>query len=388
MLLSRRVALALLVCLAGLAVPAGRAQGAPKKFLLYIGTYTAYGSKSQGIYRLEMDLATGQLSEPKLAGKTTNPTFLAIHPSGKHLYAVQETTSFDRKGSGGISAFAIDPKTGDLALLNQQSSRGGGPCHLILDKTGKYALAANYVGGSACVLPIDRDGKLGVASGFVQHRGKGVNKSRQEAPHAHSINVAPDNRFAFVADLGLDRVMIYRFEDGKLEPHKPAFAAVKPGAGPRHFAFHPDGKRAYVIDELDSTITAFQYDGEKGALTQTQTISTLPEGYKGRTTTAEVVVHPSGKFVYGSNRGHDSIALFRVDPKTGKLTAAGHQSKGIKEPRNFAIDPTGKYAVVANQNSDSVIVFTVDPKTGQLGPTDVKVAIPRPVCVRFLAWPR
>jgi 6-phosphogluconolactonase len=386
MLLSRRGALALLVCLFGLAGQATPAEEAPKKFMVYIGTYTR-GTTSQGIYRMELDLATGQLSEPKLAGKITNPSFLAIHPTGKYLYAVGEIDDFGKKrGGGAINAFALDQKTGDLTLLNQQSSKGGGPCHVVVDKAGKFVLAANYGGGSACVLPIEEGGKLGPVIGFGQHKGHSINKSRQEAPHAHSINLDAKNRFAFVADLGLDQVIIYRFDAGKL--HYSGHAGVKPGAGPRHFAFHPDGKHAYVINELDSTITVFDYDADKGALTSIQTISTLPAGYKGQTTTAEVVVHPSGKFVYGSNRGHNSIAVFRVDATTGKLSAAGHQNKGIKIPRNFAIDPTGKYCVVANQDGDSVIVFTIDPKTGELGPTEAKAAISRPVCVRFLAWPR
>jgi 6-phosphogluconolactonase len=376
MLATRSFALALAACLVGLA-PA--VEEAPKKYQVYVGTYTDTG-KSKGIYRLEFDPSTGKLSEPQLAARTVNPTFLALHPTGKYLYAVSET------GLGPLKAYAIDPDSGHLTFLNSVSAGGGGPCHIIVDRAGKHVLAANYGGGSACVAPIEDDGKLGKLSGFVQHKGKSVNKSRQKAPHAHSINLDPANRFAFVADLGLDKVLIYRFEDGKLQEH--GFASLKPGAGPRHFAFHPDGKRAYVINELASTLTAFRYDAKKGALEETQTISTLPEGYRGRTTTAEVVVHPGGKFVYGSNRGHDSIAVFRVEAETGKLTAAGHQKQGIRTPRNFALDPQGRWCLVANQDSDSLIVFRVDPETGALKPTDVKVSVPRPVCIRFLAWPR
>jgi 6-phosphogluconolactonase len=356
------------------------AEQAPKKFMVYVGTYTG-DTKSEGIYRMELDLATGALSEPKLAGKTVNPSFLAIHPSGKFLYAVGEIDDFGgktKKSAGAVNAFAIDATTGDLKLLNQQSSGGGGPCHVVVDKAGRYAFVANYGGGNASALPIGEDGKLGEATGFVQHKGK-------KRPLAHSINLDAGNRFAVVADAGLDKVFIYRFEDGKLIPNDPPHAELKPGAAPRHFAFHPGGKYAYVINESALSITAFHYDKGKGLLEEIQTISTVPDGWK-KGSTAEVVVHPSGKFVYGSNRGHDSIAVFSADPETGKLTHVENQSKGIKEPRNFAIDPTGKYCLVANQNSDSMIVFKVNPETGKLEPTDVKVAIGRPVCVRFLAW--
>ena len=369
-----------LLCLAGLPVT-GAGDEAPKKFMVYVGTYTA-DKKSEGIYRMELDLASGKLSEPKLAGKTVNPTFLAIHPTGKFLYAVGEISNFAPKGNkpaGAVNAFAIDAKTGDLTLLNQQSSEGGGPCHVVVNKAGTYAFAANYGGGNACALPIDKDGKLAPATGFVQHKGK-------KKALAHSINLDPSNRFAFVADAGLDKVFVYRFEDGKLKANDPPYAELKPSAAPRHFAFHPGGKYAYVINESALSITAFRYDAKKGALEEIQTISTVPEGWK-KGSTAEVVVHPSGKFVYGSNRGHDSIAVFKVDARTGKLTHVENQGKGIKTPRNFAIDPSGKYCLVANQDSHSVIVFKVNPETGKLEPTDVKVEIGRPVCVRFLAWP-
>jgi 6-phosphogluconolactonase len=372
----------------GLCVSAGVvAEEAPSKFLVYVGTYTE-GSKSEGIYRMELDLATGKLSEPVLAGKAVNPSFLAIHPSGKLLYAVNETDRLGTtKGTGGVSAFARDDKTGDLKLLNQVPSKGAHPCHLITDRAGKHVLLANYSGGNATVLAIEPDGKLGKATGFVQHEGKGANPSRQEKAHAHSINLDASNRFAFVADLGIDKVMIYRFEKGQLLPNDPPAVTLDPGAGPRHFAFHPSGKFAYAINELSSTVTALAYDPDKGALTPLQAISTLPPGYKGATTTAEVVVHPSGKFLYGSNRGHDSIAVFTIDVKTGKLTAAGHQSKGIRTPRNFVVDPTGKFCLVANQDGNSVLVFRVDAATGKLEPTDSKVEIPKPVCLRMLASP-
>lgn len=369
------------------ALTASAEDSKPGKVMVYVGTYTR-GSASEGIYRTELDLATGKLSTPVLAGKAVNPSFLALHPGGKFLYAVGEMDDFasKKKGVGAVSAFALDEK-GDLTLLNQQSSEGGGPCHLVLDRDGKFAFCANYGGGSAAVLPIGKDGRLGKAAGFVQHTGKSVNEKRQERPHAHSINLDPAGRFVFVADLGLDRVLIYRLdrEKGTLTANDPPHAAVAPGAGPRHFAFHPSGKYAYVINELDNTITAFQYDADAGKLDSIQTVTTLPEKFRGTSHTAEVVVHPSGKFVYGSNRGHDSIAVFTVEQTTGKLTPAGHQGKDVKVPRNFALDPTGTYCLVGNQGAGTVVVFRVDARTGALEPTGHRVEIPAPVCLRMLS---
>jgi 6-phosphogluconolactonase len=354
----------------------------PDKLWVFIGTYT--GGPSKGIYRCELDLKSGKLSAPVLAAELKSPSFLAIHPSQQFLYAVNEAGGKEKNGL--VSALALDPKTGDLKLLNQESCGGEGPCHIVVDKKGKDVLVANYAGGSAAVLPVGADGKLGKRTGFAQHSGSSVNKSRQEAPHAHSINLDPADRFAFVADLGLDKVMIYRFDadKGTITPNEPPFAAVAPGAGPRHFAFHPSGRFAYVINELDSTITAFAYDPQKGALTTLQTVPTLPKDFKGENTTAEVVVHPSGKFLYGSNRGHDSIAVFTVDEQTGKLTPAGHQAENIKTPRNFAVDPTGTFVIVANQGSGSMVVFRVNQKTGALEPTGQTVQVPAPVCVRMV----
>ena len=355
------------------------------KLWVYIGTYTQ--GKSEGIYRFELDLANGKASKAVLAAKTKDPSFLAIHPNRKFLYAVGE---FPGKKDGAVSAFSLDPKTGDLTLLNQQSSKGAAPCYIVLDKAGKHALVANYTGGSACVLPIDDDGKLGSFSCFVQHTGSSKDKKRQEAPHAHSINLDAANRFAFVADLGLDKVVIYRFdpEKGTLEKNDPRFAEVAPTSGPRHFAFHPNGKFAYVINEMKNTVTAFSYNPETGALTTIQTVPTLPKSFKGQSWTAEVVLHPSGKFLFGSNRGHNSLAIFAVDSETGKLTPRGHQAKNIKTPRNFAIDPTGAYLLSANQDSGNVIIFRINQETGALTPTGTVVEVPFPVCVRMMPKPR
>jgi len=350
-----------------------------KTLPVYFGTYTG-GDSSKGIYRSSLDLDTGKLSEPVLAAEAKNPSFLEIHPNGKFLYAVSESG-----GAGSVSAYAI-ADNGNLTFLNQQPSSGSGPCHVSIDHTGKNVLVANYGSGSASVIPIKPDGKLAKPPGFVQHEGSSVNPNRQKGPHAHSINVSPDDRFAFVADLGIDKVMIYKVdvEKGTIVANDPAFAKLKPGAGPRHFAFAPNGKYAYVINELHCTVTAFAYEPTSGALTEIQTIPTLPEAFDGSNSCAEVRVHPSGRFLYGSNRGHDSIAVYRINRRKGTLTLVEHETAGIKTPRNFNIDPTGKFCLVANQGSDSVVVFRIDRKTGTLEPTGNKISVGRPVCVRFL----
>jgi 6-phosphogluconolactonase len=370
--------------LAGLVAMVFAATVRAESIWVYIGTG---GAPAKGIYRCELDLSTGKLSQPELAVETANPGFLAIHPNKKFLYATGVMTK-DGKNVGALSAFAIDPKTGNLTLLNQQSSGGAGPCHVVVDKEGKNVLGANYGGGSACIIPIGADGKLGDGSSVVQHKGSSVNKQRQEGPHAHSVNLDPAGKYAFVADLGLDKVMIYKLDPAKgtLTANDPPAFDTAPGAGPRHFAFHPSGKWAYVINELNSTLTAMSYDADKGVLKEVNTLTTLPKETPGNST-AEVVVHPSGKFVYGSNRGHNSIAVFTVDETTGKIAAAGHQAEGINTPRNFNIDPSGQYLVVGNQGSDSIVVFKIDQKTGQLTPTGSKVEVGKPICIKFLAKP-
>lgn len=351
--------------------------------LVYLGTYT--GPKSKGIYVARLDRAAGKLSAPELAAETKSPSFLAIHPSGKFLYAVGEVAEFQGKKAGSISALRIDRMSGKLTALNSQTSGGDGPCHLVVDREGKYVLAANYGGGSVTAIAIKPDGSLGEVTAFVQHEGKSVNPQRQEKPHGHSINVDKENRFAVAADLGLDKLLVYRLgQDGKLEPNDPPFASVKPGAGPRHFAFDPKGERAYVINEMACTVTAFDWDGKKGTLKETQTTSTLPPGeeVKRGFSTAEVQAHPSGKFVYGSNRGHDSIVVYRVED--GELKYVENEPTQGKTPRNFGIDPSGKWLLAANQNSDSVVVFAIDEKTGALTATGSKIEAPTPVCVKFL----
>jgi 6-phosphogluconolactonase len=373
-------------CLTGSAAEASRAAG---KTLVYVGTYT--GAKSKGIYVSTLDAATGQLTAPKLAAETVSPSFLAIHPNRRFVYAVNEVGEFNGKPGGAVSAFSLDAATGRLTLLNQQASGGGGPCHIVVDKAGNHALVANYGGGSVTVLPVKEDGRLGEATSFIQHAGSSINPNRQKEPHAHSINLDIANRFAFAADLGLDKVLIYRFDAGQgvLTPNDPPFAKVIPGAGPRHFALHPKGGFAYVINELHCTVAAFSYDPQRGELKEVQTISTLPQGQAvlPNFSTAEVQVHPSGKFLYGSNRGHDSVAVFTIDQKTGTLTHVENQSTRGKTPRNFGIDPTGKYLLAANQSSDNVAVFRIDDESGRLTPAGDVGNVGTPVCVKFVALP-
>ncbi len=381
------MAMGLFVAAAAIAASAGEQDTSPAKSgkaSVYVGTYTQRGSK--GIYLAHLDFASGELRLEGVAGEVVNPSFLAIHPSRRFLYAIGEVGEFAGGKGGAVSAFAIDRESGKLTLLNQKSSRGPGPCHVVVAKGGTSALVANYGGGSVACLPIGQDGHLGDATSFIQHKGSSVNPQRQKGPHAHSINLDAANRFAFAPDLGLDKIMIYRFDAARsiLAPNDPPAAAVAPGSGPRHFAFDPSGRFAYAINELASTITAFEYDADRGTLQTIQTVSTLPDGFEGKSFTADVHVHPSGKFVYGSNRGHDSIAIFAVDSTTGKLTPIGHQSTQGKTPRNFGIDPTGAYLLAANQDTDNVVAFRINSATGKLQPTGQSIRVPMPVCVKFL----
>ena len=348
-------------------------------YLMYVGTYT--NGKSKGIYSFKFDSATGKATPMGLAAETANPSFVAIHPNGKYLYAVGEMQG------GAVTAYSIDTASGKLKLLNTVGSQGSGPCHLNVDKTGRNLLVVNYNSGSAAVFPIGGDGSLKAASSTVQHKGSSVDK-RQQGPHAHSVNMSPDNRFAVVADLGLDEVKVYKFDAtaGKIEPNTPPAAKVKAGSGPRHFSFHPNGKNAYVINEIGMAITAFKWDAKKGVLTETQMISTLPPDFAGSReglSTAEVRVHPSGKFVYGSNRGHNTIAVFQV--KGDKLAYVENVGTQGRTPRNFNIDPSGQFLLAENQGSDSIVIFKIDQKTGKLTPTGQTIEVGAPVCIRFLA---
>jgi 6-phosphogluconolactonase len=375
---------ALIALLAAMIAAPTFAADPPKELLAYFGTNTNNG-KSKGIYCYRFDLASGKLTEAGVTEGIKNPSFVAIHPSGKFLYAVSEVSE-GTKGTGAVTAFALDRKSGKLTPLNHQASEGAGPCHVSVDKTGKCVLVANYGGGSVASLPLADDGSLRPAASAIQHEGSSVDKSRQDKPHAHSINVSPDNRFAFAADLGLDKVLIYKLDPAKgtIAANSPAHAATPPGGGPRHFAFHPSGRFAYVCNEMKSSVTAFTYNADKGELTSVQTITTLPADKQDlQNSTAEIQVHPSGKFVYCSNRGHNSLAIFSVDEKSGQLTAAGHQSTLGSTPRNFGIDPAGQYVIACNQNSDNVAVFRVDQSTGKLAQVGDLVSIPSPVCVKF-----
>jgi|SRR6266850_6432359 len=355
----------------------------PSQYLVYVGTYT--GQKSKGIYAYRLEMKTGELTSLGLAAETPNPTFLVIHPNNKVLYSANEMAKFGGKSSGAVSAFSIDPGSGKLTLLNQQPSGGAGPCHIATDHSGKVVLVANYGGGSIASFPIKSNGALGETASFIQHKGSSANPQRQEGPHAHCINVDPNNKLVLAADLGLDKVLIYKLDLAKatLTENDPPFAALAPGAGPRHFAFTPDGRYCYVINEINCTLTAFLHNPRTGALKEIETVSTLPGEREGKDSTAEIEVHPSGKFVYGSNRGHNSIAVFAINRRTGKLTLVEHQSTG-KTPRNFAIDPTGTYLFSANQDSDSIFVYTIDQATGRLHRTGHEAQVGAPVCIKFV----
>lgn len=352
--------------------------------LVYFGTYT--GAKSKGIYLSRFNPATGQLTAPELAAETASPSFVALHPNQRFLYAVAEVHNPAGARIGALRAFSIDPATGHLTFLNQASSGGGGSCHLAVDPSGKCLLAADYGSGTIAALPVRADGYLGEPVTVIQHHGSSVHPQRQAGPHAHQIVPDPANRFALACDLGLDQVLVYRLDAAKasLAPHDPPFASVKPGSGPRHIAFHPSGRFVFLINELSSTLTSFAYDPKRGTLKELETFSTLPPDFTDTSYCAEVQVHPSGKFVYGSNRGHDSIAVFAFDAKRARLTCLEYASTQGKTPRHFALDNTGRWVLAENQGSDTVVVLRLDPNTGRLTPTGQSISVGSPVCAVFL----
>ena len=354
------------------------------EILVYVGTYTNKGA-SEGIYLYKLNLTSGALTKVSSI-KSIDPAFLALDRKRKFLYAANEIGEFQGKKSGSISAFSINQKTGELTFLNQQPTNSPGPCSVTVDKTGKCVLAATYSGGSVSVLTVNADGTLNPVSDLVQHQGFSINPNRQKEPHAHTIIIDDANRFAFCADLGIDKIMIYKLDakNGKLTPHSSPFTSVKPGAGPRHFKIHPNNKFAYVINELNETVIAFAFDKTQGTLKEIQTVPTLPADFTGTSYCADIHIHPSGKFLYGSNRGHDSIVVFAIDEATGKLTFVEHQATQGKWPRNFAIDPTGQILLVANQNTDNVFTFRIDQKNGKLSPTGQVAEIPMPVCLKVI----
>ena len=355
------------------------------KHRIYIGTYTRGSSISEGIYTATFDDASGKLSEPHLAASADNPSFLAVHPNGKWVYAVNETNDFGGEPTGAVSAFRVTGESGELKFVNQQPSGGGAPCHCNIDNTGKYLLVANYLGGNVAVFPIQDDGALGPHTCLINHVGSSINAQRQEAPHAHSINLSADNRFAYAADLGTDRIMIYRFDgqNGLLVPAAPNSVQTPAGGGPRHFSLHPSGKTAYSNNELTAFVTVYDRNPRTGGLKAAQSLSTLPAGASVRKSTAECLVHPSGRFVYVSNRGHDSIAIYSVEKEAGRLNAVAVTHTEGREPRNFFITPDGKWLFAENQNSDSVVVFRVSQKNGMITATDSRITVGKPVCIRI-----
>ena len=361
---------------------AAKKAGMKRPYLVYVGTYT--GPKSKGIYVFDFDEA-GAATSPRLAAETVNPSFLAVDPTEHFLYAVNEISDYDHQKTGAVSSFAIDRNTGALEFLNQVSSRGADPCHVAVDDTGRFVLVANYTSGTLAVFPRMPDGKLAEASSVVQHTGHGPNRERQEGPHAHEIVLTKDDRFAIAADLGLDRLLVYKFDsaNGTLAPNDLPFAEVDPGSGPRHLAFTPNGRFVYVLTEMGSTITAFAFDATKGSLRKFQTVSSLPEGFKGQNDAAEIAVHPSGKFVYASNRGDDTIVAFAIG-NDGRLSFVERTPTQGKTPRGFAIDPSGSYLLAANQASDNVVVFAIDRSTGRLRPANKLLDVPAPVDVTFV----
>ena len=356
--------------------------------LLYVGTYTNDG-RSKGIYLLRMARQTGALRLVGLAAETTEPSFLTPTSDGAFVYAVSETTEYQGKPSGAVSAFARERSSGALTFINGLPSGGGAPCYVTLDGSGKFVLVANYVGGSVAVFSRRKDGGLGEQTSFVQHVGHGPDADRQSSPHAHCIIPDQSNRFALVADLGLDRVLVYGFDAkvGKLTVSPVAEAVMASGAGPRHLAFHPSGRILYVVNELDSTVSTLRYDRSTGRLSVLQTVPSVSEPVARRNAPADIHVHASGRFLYMSNRGHDSIAGFAIDKSTSTLRPLQLEATGGAWPRNFVIDPSGRFLFVANQRSDTIVTHRVDTRTGRLAQTGQILELPSPVCIRFAPAP-
>lgn len=382
--------LGLVVATAAMAPVVAQPRGeAPTQMHVFIGTYT--NGTSKGIYRARLDLATGTLSTPELVATTTNPSFLALHPSRPLLYAINETGTFGALPTGSVSAYAVDPQAGTLTALNQVSSGGNGPAHVSVTPNGQAALVANYGGGTVASYAIGADGRLSEPVSVVTHQGSSVHPKRQTKPYAHAIKADPTGTFVYAADLGADRVFAYRLDpkSSALSPATPPAVASTPGSGPRHMAFPPRAPYLYVINELALTVTVYRRDTSTGALTEVQTIGTLPAGVANDAafSTAEIQVHPSGKFLYGSNRGHDSLVVFAIDEATGRLTLVQHESTQGKTPRGFGIDPTGRYLLAGNQRSDTLVVFRIDETTGRLTPTGQSIALGAPVSVVFMPVP-
>lgn len=354
-----------------------------KTYLAYVGTYT--GTQSKGIHAYRVDTTSGVIEEIGLVAETPNPTFLALHPGGRYLYAANEVADFNKTHAGSISAYQIDAATGKLTFLGVRSTTGDGPCHLNVDASGRHVGFANYGGGSVGSLPIQANGSVGAGGTFFQHHGSSIDPNRQKEPHAHSINFSPDNRFAFTCDLGTDEIQVYHVDAAKgLVPAPELTTKAVPGGGPRHLTFGVDGRHVYVNNEMLSSVTTFRYDASAGRLQRQETLSTLPAGFKGNSSTAEVRTSVDGKWLFVSNRGHDSLARFKIDPSTGSLTPAGHVSTGGRTPRNFCPTPDGQFLWAANQDTDNITVFRFDSATGALTPTGQNLKVGRAVCIRFL----
>ncbi len=353
-----------------------------RESLVFVGTYTeTEGSQSEGIYAYRMDPYSGRLTFDRVLKGVLNPSFLAIHPRQGFLYAVNEVQNYGGEAGGGVSAFSL--KLDEANLLNAQFSHGSEPCYASVEQTGRFALVANYTSGSVAMFPIQVDAQLAPASDVIQHAGSSVHPERQAGPHAHCILPDPTNRFAIAVDLGLDKLIIYQMdlENGKL--HKHAEMEVQPGAGPRHLTFHPNGQFAYLINELNSTVIGYRYDSENGTFIELQTVPALPQDFRGVNLCADIHISPNGKYLYASNRGHDSIVCFFIDQNTGKLTYRNHTLTEGREPRNFAIDPSGTFLLVANQKTNNIIIFKIDPESGGLSRTEHEVKVSMPVCLKF-----
>jgi 6-phosphogluconolactonase len=362
---------------------AAAARAAPPSCWVYFGT-SATGS-NRGLYLSKLNQETGFLSSAIRVANKSNSVFVAFSPDRRHLYGLAELPRAEGRPTEAIETYEVDASSGALRNIGERAVDGSEACHISVDPSGRCVLTANYDAHYVEVFPILGDGTVGGRSCLIRHSGSGPNASRQESAHPHSINVDPSGRFAIVADLGLDRVYVYRLDaaKGMLTPNAPAFATVAPGAGPRHFAFHPDGRHAFVINEMGGSLTAFNWDGEKGVLSPLETVPILRKDYKGLNTSAEVVVARSGRFVYGSNRGDDSIVVHAFDAATGKLTFVQRMTDGIKVPRNYAIDPSGRWLVCGNLTANTVTVYRVDAESGRLSLVG-SISVPEPLCVRFL----
>ena len=361
-------------------------QAPPPGRLVFIGTYTGGNTNSKGIYAFRFNEATGALTPLGLKAETRNPSFLASGASGKVLYAVNEVDDYKGAKAGSVTSFTVDAATGGLTPLGEQSTGGAAPCHVQCDWTGRFVAVANYSGGNFSVFPVGPGGALSASTALLGGTGLGPNTARQQGPHAHQVVFDPTNHYLLEADLGLDKILVYKFDQasGRVTPNDPASVDLAPGSGPRHLAFHPNGRFVFTISELASTMTSLAWDGANGALRVLGTQSTLPAGYTGNSSTAEVAVHPGGRFLYGSNRGHDSIVVYAIAPD-GALTLVEHEPTRGKSPRNFTIDPSGRWLIAGNQLSGTLSVFSIDQQTGALSPTGPLAEVGAPVCVLF--WP-